>query len=90
MLMILAAIVAFVLFVALVWFLIEIAIPVVFFLLYLTVRGMLAHVINDRHRCRGRLGRALAWGLVWATVYTAPLAGMVWLVHAIQSSQAAL
>lgn len=86
----LGAIIALVLFFALVWFLIEIAIPVVFFLLYLTVRGMLAHVINDRHRCRGRLGRALAWALVWATVYTAPLAGVVWLVHYIRSSQAGL
>jgi hypothetical protein len=84
----LAAIVAFVVCVALIWFLIEIAIPVVLFLLYLTVRGMLAHVINDRHHCRGQIGRALAWALVWATVYTAPLAGMVWLIHFIHSSQA--
>ena len=34
----------------LVWFLIEIAIPVIFFLLYLVVRGMLAQVINGYNK----------------------------------------
>jgi hypothetical protein len=63
------------------WFLIEIAIPVVCFLLYLITRGMLAGVTNDRNRCRGSLGRAAARGLAWATVYTAPLAATVWFVH---------
>lgn len=63
------------------WFIIEIAIPLVVFLLYCGARGMLAAAINDRHRCQGRPGRALVWGLVWATVYTVPLAGVVWCVH---------
>ena len=63
------------------WFLIEVAIPVVFFLLYLITRGMLAGVANDRHHCRGNVARAAGWGFLWATVYTGPLAGAVWLVH---------
>ena len=72
----------------LVWFLIEVAIPLVLFMLYFVTRGMLAQVVNDRHRCRGRLGRALAWGFVWATLYTAPLAATVWFVHFVhQQSQ---
>jgi hypothetical protein len=87
---ILAVFVALVLLVFLIWFLIEIAIPVVLFLLYLAVRGMLAHVINDRHRCRGRLGRSLGWAFVWATLYTAPLAGVVWFVHFMQSNPHAM
>jgi hypothetical protein len=66
-----------------IWFLIEVAIPLVLFLLYVSARGMLAAVINDRHRCPGRLGRSLAWALVWATAYTAPLAGLVWIVHSL-------
>ncbi|HZZ77223.1 MAG TPA: hypothetical protein VFE62_01815 [Gemmataceae bacterium] len=70
------------------WFLIEIAIPLVLFLLYVGARGMLAAVINDRHRCPGRLGRSLAWSLVWATAYTAPLAVVVWFVHYVVSQQA--
>src|SRR5262245_38623364 len=74
-------IIGLVLLVGLVWFLIEVAIPLVMFLLYFVTRGMLAQVVNDRHRCRGRLGRAFAWGLAWATVYTAPLAAAVWFVH---------
>jgi hypothetical protein len=81
-------VIGLILLVGLVWFLIEIAIPVVLFLLYFVTRGMLARVVNDRHRCRGQLGRALAWGFVWATVYTAPLAGAVWFVHYVhQRSQ---
>jgi hypothetical protein len=66
---------------ALTWFLIEVAVPLVVFLLYFVTRGMLSHVVNDRHRCRGRFARSLAWGLLWATVYTVPLAGTVWFVH---------
>jgi hypothetical protein len=69
------------------WFLIEIAIPLVWFLLYLMVRGMLAMVINDRHRCRGRLGRSVAWALVWASAYTAPLALAVWFIHHLHTTR---
>ena len=72
------------------WFVVEIAIPVMVFLLYMIARGMLAAVVNDRHRCRGRLGHALVWGFVWATVYTVPLAGAVWFVHYLLNRQALL
>jgi hypothetical protein len=67
--------------VAVVWILIELAIPAILFLLYFVTRGMLAQVVNDRHHCKGRLGRALSRGFLWATVYTAPLAAAVWYVH---------
>jgi hypothetical protein len=70
--------------VGLVWLLIEVAIPLMLFVLYFVTRGMLARVINDRHHCRGRLGRALAVAFLWATVYTAPLAAAVWFVHYVQ------
>jgi hypothetical protein len=63
------------------WLLIEIAIPVILFLLYFVARGMLAQVVNTRSHCAGRLGRALACAFLWATVYTAPLAAAVWFVH---------
>ncbi len=84
---ILGIIVALVVSFFLLWFLIEIAIPVVVFLLYAMARNMLAAVVNDRHRCRDNLGRALTWGLAWATLYTAPLAGLVWFVHYVLSNQ---
>jgi hypothetical protein len=70
------------------WFIIEIAIPLVWFLLYLHLRGMLAMVINDRHRCRGRLGRSVAWAFVWGSAYTAPLALAVWLIHYFHTHRA--
>jgi len=76
-----AVVIGVIVLVAGLWFLIEVAVPVVLFVLYVVTRGMLAHVVNDRHHCQGRLGRALAWGAAWATAYTAPLALVVWLVH---------
>jgi hypothetical protein len=69
------------------WFLIEIAIPGIAFLLYLLVRGMLARVANDDHGCQGRLARALRWGCLWATIYMAPLALLVWLSHVLISGK---
>lgn len=68
---------------SLIWFVVEIALPVVAFLLYCVVRGMLAKVLNDEHGCRGNFARALGYGLLWATIYTAPLAGVIWLIHRI-------
>ena len=83
-----AILIGLLLLVVLIWLLFEIAIPLLLFLLYFVVRGMLARVINDRHRCRGRLPRSIGWALLWATVYTAPLAGAVWFVHFVhQRSQ---
>jgi len=67
------------------WFLIEVAIPLTLFLLYVVPRGMLSNVINDRHHCTGRLGRSFRWALLWATAYTVPLAGIVWWVHFLLS-----
>lgn len=69
------------------WFLIEIAIPILWLLLYFIVRGMLAAVVNDRHRCRGKVGKALAHAFLWATVYVAPLALIVWFIHHLYQRQ---
>jgi hypothetical protein len=63
------------------WLIIEIAIPLVLFLLYFVTRGMLASVTNDRHRCEGRPAKAFGWAVLWATAYTVPLALAVWVVH---------
>ena len=65
----------------LVWLLVEIAIPVVFFMLYFLVRGMLVHVVHDRPNCRGDFGLSTMRGIFWATVYTAPLAVTIWVIH---------
>jgi hypothetical protein len=85
----LVLIIAAVVLVAGIWLLFEVAIPVLLFLLYFVARGMLAGVANDRHHCRGRLGRSVVWGFLWATAYTAPLAAAVWFIHFVhQRAQA--
>jgi hypothetical protein len=65
----------------LIWVLVEVAIPAILFIAYFLVRGQLAHVANDKHDCKGNLVRSILWGTLWATVFTAPLAGLVWFVH---------
>ena len=42
---------------------------------------MLAKVANDDHGCEGSMLRSAGWGGLWATVYIAPLAVLMWLVH---------
>lgn len=65
------------------WLAVEFLIPGLAFLLYLLVRGMVARAVNDRRDCGGSILRAAAWGIAWATLYTAPLALTVLAVHSI-------
>jgi len=71
----------YLLLIVLIWVLVELVVPLLMVTVYFVVWGMLASVLNTRHRCRGRLWRAAGWGWLWATVYTAPLALVVWVVH---------
>jgi len=34
-----------------------------------------------RRRCEGNPIRSIAWGTVWETIYTAPIAAFVWFIH---------
>lgn len=75
--------------ICLAWVVIEVALPAVAFVMYLVVRGMLARVANDWHGCQGNLLKAAFWGTLWATVYTLPLALVVWAVHGFKVWHAA-
>jgi hypothetical protein len=66
---------------AAVWLVVEVAVPLVAFLLYFLMRGMLAQALNVDHGCRGRLLASVSRGVMWATLYTAPLVGVVWVIH---------
>lgn len=63
------------------WLMVEVVLPVLFFLVYFSVRAGLAAVANDEHDCAGRLPRALAWGFIWSTVFAFPLAGTLAMVR---------
>jgi hypothetical protein len=63
------------------WLLVEVVIPFVLFVVYCAVRAALAAVANDDHDCEGHLGRALAWGFAWSTVYSLPVAGILGMVR---------
>jgi hypothetical protein len=80
---VIAVILAIVVFLVLAWFMIEVGIPLVAGLTYLLVRGMLARAVNRWHLCRASLLRSCGEGLAWATVYTAPLLAVAFLVHEV-------
>lgn len=65
------------------WVLVELALPLVFFLMYWLFMRAIGRVANDRHGCEGSLARSLGWGLGWATVYVAPIAVATWALHAL-------
>jgi hypothetical protein len=73
--------------VAAAWLVIELAFPAVFFLLYWLVVKAIARVANDRHGCEQNVGRSIAYGALWATVYTSPIAAVVWIVHRILAAK---
>jgi hypothetical protein len=74
--------------VVLAWLLVEIIVPLLAFVFYAMIRGMLARVANDDHECTGQGVKAVLWGAVWATLYTAPLALLVWVIHLIVAYRA--
>ena len=63
------------------WVLVELAMPMVFFVMYALFMRAIARVANDRNECEGELGRSIGWGARWATVYVVPLALFTWLLH---------
>jgi len=67
------------------WLLVEVLIPAWAFVMYFLIRGMLACAVNGANHCRAQLVRAMSYGLLWATAYTAPLAILVWAAHQIHA-----
>jgi uncharacterized protein (DUF983 family) len=63
------------------WILLEVAFPVLLFLAYWLLVGAIGRVVNDKHACESNLARATFWGALWATVYTFPVALVVWGIH---------
>ncbi|MEQ1821614.1 MAG: hypothetical protein ABL949_03815 [Fimbriimonadaceae bacterium] len=61
-------------------FTVELILPVLGLVLFLSIGGLLARATNDTHDCQGRLGRSVFWGTIWATLYIGPLLVIVpWL-----------
>ncbi len=79
--------VALVLAVAAFWLLIELVLPLLLVAAFTPLRALLARVAHDDHGCEGRLGRAVGYGALWATVYVAPLAGAVWIGHVLRAAR---
>ena len=63
------------------WVLVELALPMAFFVMYGLFMRAIGRVANDRHNCHGELARAIGWGALWATVYMVPLALFTLALH---------
>jgi hypothetical protein len=67
----------------LLYFTIGWVVPFVAFALYALIRTMMNRVGDQAHETRGDLPASVGRGLLWAAVYTAPLAIAVWVLHAV-------
>lgn len=65
------------------WIFVELALPVIFFLMYWLLMRAIGRVANDRHACERHPARALGWGALWATIYVVPIALTTWALHAL-------
>lgn len=65
------------------WVFVELVVPLVVVGALGTVLAGLRRVAHSQHECQGNLGRALGFGVVWATLYTAPFACLVGAVHLV-------
>ena len=63
------------------WVVVNLAAPILFLVLYVLLGAAIRRVAHDRHGLRGKLGPSIGWGMVWATIYVAPLLLLIWLVH---------
>jgi len=63
------------------WLVVELIVPVVFIVFYATTLAAIQRAARDRHDCDGNLLRSLRWAFTWATIYIAPIATLVWLLH---------
>ncbi len=63
------------------WLVAELIAPLLAGAAYVVIVLGLRTVANDRHGCEGRLGRAALWGALWATVFTGPVALLIWGAH---------
>lgn len=59
------------------WFVVELVVPMLFFVAYIGVVRALRHAASYR----GSPRRAVVGGVAWATAYVAPLAVVVWVCH---------
>jgi hypothetical protein len=62
---------------ALGWVFVELLAPALLAAAYALLVGALRRVANDAHECEGNLPRSIGWGVLWASLYTLPLAGIV-------------
>jgi hypothetical protein len=65
------------------WVAVELAMPVVFLVVYWAFMRAIGRVANDRHGCEGSLGSSLGWGALWATIYVMPIAAVTAAAHAL-------
>jgi hypothetical protein len=65
------------------WVMVELLMPLVFFMMYWLFMRAIARASRDRRGCAGDLAKSVGWGALWATLYVLPIAALTWLFHAL-------
>lgn len=68
------------------WLVVELLIPIVALVIYVQLHGMLSLAAVASGRCRRDVWRAVVFALIWATVYSTPLAVVLWLTSLAKNS----
>lgn len=63
------------------WLLVELALPLLFLAFYSAVLLALRRAARDRHDCPGRWLPSLRWAITWSSLYLAPIAALLWVLH---------
>jgi hypothetical protein len=63
------------------WVMVEIAMPLLFFLMYSVLMRAIRRAASDRRGCEGNLVKSLGSAVLWATIYILPIAALAWALH---------
>ena len=64
------------------WLMVEIALPLAFFVMYSGLMRAIRRAASDRRGCEGDLVKSLGSGVLWASIYVLPIAALTWAMHA--------
>lgn len=68
------------------WLIVEIVLPLAFLGFYKATTGALRRATHDRHDCKQDWATSLRWAAIWSTLYIAPFAAILYLMHKIAAA----
>ncbi len=66
------------------WLFVELAMPLVFFLMYSLLLRAISRVSRNNRECQGSVLRSVGWGALWAAIYVLPVGLCALVAHALK------